>query len=79
MKKKSAQQKRSVTSSKKTHHSISLAKNASILVGDEMKSFLVHLILYLLINFSLFVYLYSTSGNLSLLYWIAIGWGLGVI
>lgn len=55
------------------------SKNASVLAGDEMKSFLVHFILYLLVNFGLFVYLYSTGNNLNVLYWVVIGWGVGLI
>jgi hypothetical protein len=56
----------------------SSSKNISALAGEEMRSFLVHVILYLLVNVSLFIYLYSTSGNLNIFYWVLIGWGVGL-
>ena len=54
-------------------------KKVSRLAGDEMKSFLVHFILYLLVNFGLFIYLYSKSGSMTLFYWVVAGWGVGLI
>lgn len=55
------------------------AKSASLLAGEEMRSFLVHFILYLLINFGLFTFIYSKSGDLSQFYMIVIGWGIGLV
>ncbi len=54
------------------------SKNASVLAGDEMRSFIVHFILYLLVNFGLFTYIFSTSGNLNVFYWVVAGWGIGL-
>ena len=67
MKKKPARSTRSVSS-----------KNVSMLAGDEMRSFLVHFILYLLVNFGLFVYVYSRSGNMTMFYTVLAGWGVGL-
>lgn len=53
-------------------------KSASVLAGDEMKSFLVHFILYLLVNFGLFTYMFSTSSDMNLFYWVMGGWGVGL-
>lgn len=48
--------------------------------SEEVKSFIVHLILYLLINFGLFIYLYSNSSkDLMLFYWVVTGWGVGIV
>ena len=59
-------------------HTVS-SKKVSTLAGDEMKSFLVHFILYLLVIFGLFTYIYSTGGNLTVLWWVVIGWGVGLV
>jgi len=55
------------------------ARHAISAKQDDLNSFLVHVILYVLVNVGLFVYLYSRSESLSLLTWVLIGWGLGII
>jgi hypothetical protein len=59
-------------------HTVS-SRNASMLATDEMRSFLIHFILYLLINFGLFIYLFSNGGNLNFFYWVVAGWGIGLV
>lgn len=54
-------------------------KDVSMLASEEMRGFLVHFILYLLVNFGLFVYMYSRSENMSLFYWVLGGWGIGLV
>ncbi len=67
---------------KKPARSLQGAKTSKSLLGvnrDELNSFIVHGILYILINVSLFIYFYSNSQDLSLLFWIIIGWGVGLV
>ena len=59
-------------------HSVS-SRGATLLAGDEMRSLLVHFILYLLVNFGLFIYLYSNGGDLSVFYMVVAGWGIGLV
>lgn len=46
---------------------------------EEVKSFAVHLILYLLVIFGLFTYFYSYTTDLNMFLVVAAGWGVGVI
>lgn len=78
MKKKTARSLKAASVKKAKVVSVS-SKNVSLLANEEIRSFLVHLILYLLGNVGLFVYLYSTNGNLAVFYWVVIGWGVGVV
>jgi hypothetical protein len=55
------------------------AAKATSVKQDDLNSFLVHMILYVLVNLGLFVYLYSNSKDLTLLVWVIIGWGLGLL
>lgn len=60
----------------------STAVKSKTLLGvnaDELNAFIVHAILYVLVNVSLFIYFYSNSQDLSLLFWIIIGWGVGLV
>jgi glucan phosphoethanolaminetransferase (alkaline phosphatase superfamily) len=74
MKKKTA---RSAKSTSPVRHASS--RNATSLASEEMRSFLVHFILYLLVNFGLFIYLFGTSSDLNIFYLVAIGWGIGLV
>ena len=47
--------------------------------SEEMRSFLVHAILYFLVNFGLFIYFYSNGQSLTLFYWVVAGWGVGLV
>lgn len=60
---------------RKTAHGSSRVKEQ---YSEEMKSFLVHVILYILVNVGLFVYFYSSGADLKLFYWVLVGWGVGV-
>jgi hypothetical protein len=67
---------------KAAHHSVSHRATPAIIkkqYSEELKSFLVHAILYLLVNFGLFIYFYSSNGDLKLFYWVLIGWGVGLV
>lgn len=65
------------------HHTVVAHRSSSAIVkkqySEELKSFLVHAILYLLVNAGLFVYFYSSSGDLKLFYWVLVGWGVGLV
>lgn len=63
------------TTKKSTASSTTRAKEQ---YSQELKSFIVHLILYLLVNFGLFTYMYSNNADMTLFYWVAIGWGVGL-
>lgn len=46
---------------------------------EEMKSFAVHLIIYMLVMFGLFTYFYSYTSDLNMFFIVGAGWGIGVI
>jgi uncharacterized membrane protein len=66
------------TTKKPTASSSSSIMRAKEQYSQELRSFIVHLILYLLVNFGLFTYLYSNNSDMTLFYWVAIGWGVGL-
>lgn len=47
--------------------------------SEELKSFAVHLIIYLLVMFGLFTYYYSYTSDLNMFFVVGAGWGIGVI
>lgn len=47
--------------------------------SEEVKSFIVHKILYVLINVGLFIYFYSNNQNLNVFFWVLGGWGVGLL
>jgi len=67
---------------KTAHRKQTYVKTASVSVkkqySEEMRSFLVHAILYVLINFGLFIYFYSNGNDMTLFYWVLFGWGVGL-
>lgn len=75
MKKKTARTS-SASRLKKTARVVTQAKEQ---YSEELKSFIVHFILYLLVNFGLFTYFYSNSGDMNLFYWVVAGWGVGLV
>ena len=66
---------------KPVHHKSSArtSTTAKAQYSEEMKSFLVHAILYFLVNFGLFIYFYGNGGDLKLFYWVVAGWGVGLV
>lgn len=69
---------------KKSAHSVSSSRSRSVSTSkvqsfEEIKSFGVHLIIYLLVMFGLFTYFYSYTPDLNMFLVVAAGWGVGVI
>jgi hypothetical protein len=65
---------------KTAHHKLSHAHVSTIKHhSDEVSGFLVHAILYFLVNVGLFIYFYSHNVDLTLFYWVVVGWGVGLV
>ena len=76
MKKKTARTQKPAA---KVVRAAKVSKVATQQYSEEMRSFLVHAILYVLVNVGLFMYMYSNSSDLRLFYWVLIGWGVGLV
>ena len=74
MKKKTAQRAKSSSSTR-----VVSSRSATSLASEEMRSFMVHFLLYLLVNIGLFIYLFGTGSNMNVFYLVAIGWGIGLV
>ncbi len=46
---------------------------------DDIKGFYVHILIYLVVNFMLFVINIVTSPGTYWFYWPLIGWGIGIV
>lgn len=64
---------------KRPAHHKAHASSTSLFRSDQMSAFYVHAIMYLMVILGLFVYLYSNSKDLTVLYWVVIGWGVGLV
>lgn len=67
------------TAHRKPSHVRSRPVSPKTQYSEEMRSFLVHAILYFLVNFGLFIYYYSNGADLTLFYWVVVGWGVGLV
>lgn len=75
MKKKSARSSTVKRVTRTSRPDVGLAMVAS----EESRSFLVHAILYVLLNVGLFMYLFANGQSLFTFYLILGGWGVGLL